>query len=340
MPVPGAPASRASNRYTEEEPMPAAIKVSGLTKYYGKTRGVEDLSFEVPQGVTFGFLGPNGAGKTTTLRCLLGMLKPTGGAASLFGERVSLDGAQLRQRVGYVAGEVHLYDRETGRWHIDYISGLRGAKPVSANRLIDRLEFDPTRKVGTLSKGNKQKLALILGLMHDPELLMLDEPTSGLDPLNQQTVFEVIGERVAAGATLLLSSHILPEVEKVCERVGIIREGHLVAEEPMTELLRKQLRHVEVTFTEPIGADFFAGIEGVTHAENRTAKQVHATVRSEAINDVVHRIAGYDVVDVEIERASLEDVFLEYYRGDESAAAGPTAAEPPDRPATREGGDA
>ena len=319
--------------------MPAAIKVSGLTKYYGKTRGVEDLTFEVPQGVTFGFLGPNGAGKTTTIRCLLGMLRPTDGAASLFGERVSLDGAELRRRVGYVAGEVHLYDRETGRWHIDYISGLRGAKASSATRLIDRLEFDPTRKVGGLSKGNKQKLALILGLMHDPELLILDEPTSGLDPLNQQTVFEIIGERVAGGATLLLSSHILPEVEKVCERVGIIRDGHLVAEEPMTELLRKQLRHVEVTFTEPVGADFLAGIDGVTHAENRTARQVHATVRSEAINDVVHRIAVHEVVDVEIERASLEDVFLEYYRGDEPAAVEPAVADPPEQPPAGEGGD-
>ncbi len=318
--------------------MPAAVKVSGLTKYYGKTRGVEDLSFEVPQGVTFGFLGPNGAGKTTTIRCLLGMLRPTDGAASLFGERVSLDGAELRRRVGYVAGEVHLYERETGRWHIDYISGLRGAKPVSANRLIDRLEFDPSRRVGTLSKGNKQKLALILGLMQDPELLILDEPTSGLDPLNQQTVFEVIGERVAGGATLLLSSHILPEVEKVCERVGIIREGHLVAEEPMTELRRKQLRHVEVTFAEPVEADFLAGIEGITHTEHLTATQIHATVRSDAINDVVQRIAARRVVDVEIERASLEDVFLEYYRGAEPAAAELIAAEPPERPAADEEG--
>jgi ABC-2 type transport system ATP-binding protein len=321
--------------------MPAAIKVSGLTKYYGKTRGIENLSFEVPPGVTFGFLGPNGAGKTTTIRCLLGMLRPTDGAASLFGERVSLDGAELRRRVGYVAGEVHLYERETGRWHIDYVSGLRGAKPVSANRLIDRLEFDPSRKVGTLSKGNKQKLALILGLMHDPELLILDEPTSGLDPLNQQTVFEVIGERVAGGATLLLSSHILPEVEKVCERVGIIREGHLVAEEPMTELRRKQLRHVEVTFAEPVEADFLAGIEGITHTEHLTATQIHATVRSEAINDVVQRIAARRVVDVEIERASLEDVFLEYYRGAGPAAAELIATEPPEPPAAdEEGGDA
>ncbi len=317
--------------------MPAAIKVSGLTKYYGKTRGVEDLTFEVQPGVTFGFLGPNGAGKTTTIRCLLGMLRPTGGSAALFGERVSLDGAELRRRVGYVAGEVHLYERETGRWHIDYISGLRGAKPSSANRLINVLEFDPSRKVGTLSKGNKQKLALILGLMHDPELLLLDEPTSGLDPLNQQTVFEIIGERVAGGATLFLSSHILPEVEKVCERVGIIREGSLVAEEPMTDLLRKQLRHVHVTFTEPVQADFFNGVEGIANVEHLSPDVLIATVRSEGIDAVVKRVATRQVTDVEIERATLEDVFLEYYRG--------TSAEqdqtPPDNTAaSEEGGDA
>jgi ABC-2 type transport system ATP-binding protein len=325
------------HRYTEEEPMPAAIKVSGLTKFYGKTRGVEDLTFEVQPSTTFGFLGPNGAGKTTTIRCLLGMLRPTDGAVSLFGERMSLDGAEIRKRVGYVAGEVHLYDRETGRWHIDYISGLRGTKPASASRLINVLEFDPSRKVGTLSKGNKQKLALIIALMHDPELLLLDEPTSGLDPLNQQAVFEIIGERVAGGATLFLSSHILPEVEKVCERVGIIREGGLVAEEPMADLLRKQLRHVHVTFTEPVEADFFNGVEGVARIEHLGPDVLIATVRSEAIDAVVKRVATRQVIDVEIERATLEDVFLEYYRGSEAE---PVPTAPGDTAASRQGGDA
>jgi ABC-2 type transport system ATP-binding protein len=325
--------------------MQAAIKVSGLTKYYGKTRGIEDLTFEVTQGVTFGFLGPNGAGKTTTMRCLLGMLRPTRGSASLFGDRVSLDGADLRRRVGYVAGEVHLYERETGKWHIDYMSGLRGKKPVSATHLTDVLEFDPSRKVGTLSKGNKQKLALILALMHDPELLLLDEPTSGLDPLNQQTVFEIIGERVAAGATLFLSSHILPEVEKVCERVGIIREGHLVAEEPTADLLRKQLRHVHVTFAEPIESDFFAGMNGITNVEHPSPHVLIATARTEAIDPIVKRVAARIVTDVEIERATLEDVFLEYYRPDQDTSeldAGkvPEAEKTPESGTPTEGGDA
>jgi ABC-type Na+ transport system ATPase subunit NatA len=184
----------------------AVIECTGLTKYYGTTCGVEDLDLRVERGMTYGFLGPNGAGKTTTIRCLLGMLKPTGGSASLLGERVVLDGAELRRRIGYVAGEVRLYERETGRWHIDYLSGLRGAKPSSDENLCERLGFDPSRPVRQLSKGNKQKLALVLGLMHDPELLMLDEPTSGLDPLDQQDVTMDVGNlAVLSGAALLLS---------------------------------------------------------------------------------------------------------------------------------------
>ncbi|MHB9004132.1 MAG: ABC transporter ATP-binding protein, partial [Coriobacteriia bacterium] len=192
--------------------MTSAIECIGLAKYYGRHRGIQELSFEVQQGMTFGFLGPNGAGKTTTIRCLLGMLRASGGEARVFGETVRLDGAQLRGRIGYVSGDVALYPKETGRWHIDYISRFRGSKGPLAEELIERLEYDPGRRVKELSKGNKQKLALILGLMHDPELLILDEPTSGLDPLNQEVIFDIVTERVAAGATLFLSSHILSEV--------------------------------------------------------------------------------------------------------------------------------
>src|SRR5512139_3758177 len=155
------------------------ITTRGLTKYYGKTRGVEDLSMCVPEGAVYGFLGPNGSGKTTTIRCLLGMLKPTGGEAEVFGEHVSLDGSATHARIGYVAGEVRLYERETGRWHIDYVAGLRGGRGSLTDELIERFDFDPSKKVKELSKGNKQKLALLLGMAHDPELLILDEPTSG-----------------------------------------------------------------------------------------------------------------------------------------------------------------
>jgi ABC-2 type transport system ATP-binding protein len=294
--------------------VPSVIECEGLTKFYGKSRGVIDLSLSVEAGTAYGFLGPNGAGKTTTIRCILGMLKPTAGGSRLFGEHVKLDGADLRRRIGYVAGEVHLYDRETGRWHIDYISGLRGRRSKSDAALMERLDFDPSKRVKELSKGNKQKLALLLGLMHDPELLLLDEPTSGLDPLNQQTVFEILEERMRDGATLFLSSHILPEVERMCERVAIIREGRLVVEQDVTGLLARRVRDLEVTFAEPTDADFLDGLPGLSTVEQRNAHSLRATVKGEELNALLSRLAEREVCDLEITRASLEDVFVEYYR--------------------------
>jgi len=296
--------------------MAAVIECSGLTKYYGRHRGIEDLTLAVEQGETFGFLGPNGAGKTTTIRCLLGMLKPTRGEARVLGERVTLDGAKVRERIGYVAGEVHLYDRETGRWHLDYVAGFRGGKRPLEAELIERFEFDPSRKVKELSKGNKQKLALIIGMAHDPGLLVLDEPTSGLDPLNQQSVFEVVEERVRAGATVFLSSHILTEVERLCERVGIVREGTLMAEESVSGLLQKRMRDVEVTFAEEVTATLLTGVSGVVTAEQPTPHMLRATVKGGDMNALLTALAAHPVLDLQITRASLEDVFMEFYRDD------------------------
>ncbi len=294
--------------------MASVIECSGLTKYYGKHRGVEDLTLSVGTGETFGFLGPNGAGKTTTIRCLLGMLKVTRGEARVFGERVTLDGAKLRQRIGYVAGEVHLYDREKGHWHLDYVAGFRGGKRTLEKELIERFEFDPSRKVKELSKGNKQKLALILALAHDPELLVLDEPTSGLDPLNQQSVFEVIESRVRAGATVFLSSHILTEVERLCERVAIVREGSLVAEESVATLLARRMRDVEVTFAEEVSATLLTGVPGVRSAEQPSPHMLRASVMGGDMNALLTALAAHPVLDLQITRASLEDVFMEFYR--------------------------
>ena len=290
------------------------ITTRGLTKFYGKTRGVEDLSMSVPAGAVYGFLGPNGAGKTTTIRCLLGMLKPTAGESELFGERVTLDGSAIRRRIGYVAGDVRLYEHETGRWHLDYVAGFRGTRGVLESELLERFDFDPARKVKELSKGNKQKLALILGMAHDPELLIFDEPTSGLDPLNQEAVYAVIEERVAAGRTIFLSSHVLSEVERVCSRVGIIRSGRLVAEEDVRSLLAKRLRNLRVTFARPVAPsllDDIAGVDGVI-AVGET--QLSARVKGDVIDAVIKRLASVEVADVHISQASLEDVFLEFYR--------------------------
>ena len=297
------------------------ISTSGLTKYYGKARGVEDLTMAVPQGAVYGFLGPNGAGKTTTIRCLLGMLKPTAGSSSVLGERVTLDGAALRRRVGYVAGEVRLYEKETGRWHLDYVAGFRGTKGPLTAELLERFDLDPSRRVKELSKGNKQKLALILGMAHDPELLILDEPTSGLDPLNQEAVYSVIEERVAAGRTVFLSSHVLSEVERVCDKVGIIRSGRLVAEEGVKSLLGKRLREVEVTFADPVEASLLGELPGVDSVVAVYDQSLAARVRGDAIDGVLKRIASRKVSDIRIQHASLEDVFLEFYRGDDATHA-------------------
>ncbi|MCX8006935.1 MAG: ABC transporter ATP-binding protein [Coriobacteriia bacterium] len=298
--------------------MAGIIECVGLTKYYGKTRGVEGLSLEVPEGSVYGFLGPNGAGKTTTIRCLLGVLRPTAGEARLFGQRVTLDGSTLRRRVGYVPGEIRLFEKETGRWHIDYVAGLRGARPVASDDLIARLDFDPSRRVKELSKGNKQKLALILGLMHAPEVLILDEPTSGLDPLNQETVFSIIEERVRDGATVFLSSHVLSEVERICDRVGIIRQGRLAAEESVRDLLDKRLRELVVSFAEPVDAAFFDGVPGLANLEQRSPSTFVARVKGDHLDDVVKRLATKRVVDLSIQHASLEEVFMEFYRSEDS----------------------
>ena len=314
-------------RIVRKGPGMDVISTRSLTKYYGKTKGVADLTMSVPQGAVYGFLGPNGAGKTTTIRCLLGMLKPTSGSGTLLGEPVTLDGAALRSRIGYVAGEVRLYEKETGRWHLQYVAGLRGRKGALTDELLERFEFDPTRRVRELSKGNKQKLALILALAHDPELLILDEPTSGLDPLNQEAVYEVIMERVAEGRTVFLSSHVLSEVERVCDTVGIIRGGHLVAEEGVKALLGKRLREVEVQFAEPVESAFLAEVPGVDNVSAVSATSLMARARGDAVDALIKRVAARRVVDVRIQQASLEDVFLEYYR--DSAA-----------PESREGGEA
>jgi ABC-2 type transport system ATP-binding protein len=288
------------------------IRCDGLTKYFGKSRGIEDLTFEVRPGQIHGFLGPNGAGKTTTIRCLLSMLRPTKGRAYLFDQEVGVAGHELHRRVGYVAGDVAFFEKQTGQWMIDYVSGLRGGPGSSTVELCERLQFDPSRKIKELSKGNQQKLALVIALMHDPDLLIMDEPTSGLDPLNQQVVFDIIEERTNAGATLFLSSHILSEVERVCERVTIIRAGSVVAEESVETLLDRALRTVEVTYVEPVSEEMLQGIPGVTGIERIGEYGITATVASD-IDGALHKIMQKPIKDIQIEHASLEEIFLEYY---------------------------
>jgi ABC-2 type transport system ATP-binding protein len=229
-----------------------AIVTRALTKTYGRARGVADLDLEVRPGEVFGYLGPNGAGKTTTLRLLLDLIRPTRGSATVLGLDSHREGRAIRRRVGYLPGDLRLYVSLSGRELLDYFGHLRGAIPRErAEALARRLDCDLGREIRALSSGNRQKLGLIQAFMSDPELLILDEPTNGLDPLVQQTFYELVLEARAAGRTVLLSSHILPEVERVCDRVGILREGRLVAVESIADLRARAVRRVEIEFGTP-----------------------------------------------------------------------------------------
>jgi ABC-2 type transport system ATP-binding protein len=300
--------------------MVAIIKTEKLTKSYGSHRGIVDVDLEVQQGEVFGFLGPNGAGKTTTIRIILDLIRPTSGTASVFGIDCTVDPVSIHRRVGYLPGEFTLYDKLTGGETLEYFANLRGGvdRAYQAS-LIERLDLDATRRFKEYSKGNKQKVGLVIALQHRPELLILDEPTSGLDPLVQQTFFEVIREAIGEGRTALLSSHILSEVEKTCDRVAIIRDGSLVRV-GRTEDLRDLAHHqVELVFRGDVPADVFTAIPGVTDV---TSHDHTLRLRvSGAIGPVVTAAARYELVDFISREPSLEETFLaEYGRGSGEAA--------------------
>jgi len=214
------------------------INTQSLTKYYGKTLGIENLDLNIKEAEIFGLLGPNGAGKTTTIRLLMGLLKSTKGTARINNFDCWKETVEIKRLCGYVPGDVRLYQNHTGGKLINLYTEVRGSAKLSDN-LIDRLDFDLTKKIKTLSKGNKQKLAIILALMHQPEVLILDEPTSGLDPLMQREFYKILKEFQEKGATIFVSSHFLPEVERICDRAAIIKEGKLVTVEEVKELRSK-----------------------------------------------------------------------------------------------------
>jgi ABC-2 type transport system ATP-binding protein len=312
--------------------MTAVIETQKLTKSYGAHRGIIDLDLTVNQGEAFGYLGPNGAGKTTTIRTLLDHLRPTSGRALVFGIETSVDPVAIHRRTGYLPGEFQLYDKLTGGQTIDYFANLRGGVDRAFQKsLVERLDLDPSRKFKEYSKGNKQKVGLVVALQHRPELLILDEPTSGLDPLVQQTFYELIRETRAEGRTVLLSSHILSEVEKTCDRVAIIRDGRLT-KVGRTEELRDLAHHqVELVFTGPVPTDEFQAIEGVSDV---TAEDHTLRLRvSGPIAPIVVAAARYPLVDFISREPSLEETFLaEYGRGGgtDAAASGAAGAGSPD----------
>ena len=292
--------------------MTAIIQIEKLTKSYGAHRGITDIDLEVNEGEAFGFLGPNGAGKTTTIRTLLDHIRPTSGRALVFGIQTNVDPVAIHRRVGYLPGEFALYDKLTGGQTIEYFANLRGGvdAPYQAD-LVKRLDVDTSRKFKEYSKGNKQKIGLIVALQHRPDLLILDEPTSGLDPLVQQTFYEVIREAKAEGRTIFLSSHILSEVEKTCDRVAIIRDGRLVQVDRVEALRDLSHHQVELRFAGDVPVGAFAalvGVSDVTTEGNLLRMRV-----SGPITAVVREAANHELLDFVSREPSLEETFLAQY---------------------------
>ena len=300
--------------------MTAIIQTEKLTKSYGEHRGIIDVDLSVEQGEVFGFLGPNGAGKTTAIRTILDLIRPTSGKAFVFGIESSVDPVAIHRRIGYLPGEFALYDRLTGQQTLTYFANLRGGVDQAYQQsLIERFDLDPTRRFKEYSKGNKQKVGLVAALQHKPDLLLLDEPTSGLDPLVQQTFSAVIRETVADGRTVFLSSHVLSEVEKTCDRVAIIRDGQLVKVDRVDALRDLAHHQVELRFGGPVPTSAFEHITGVSDV---TAQDHVLRLRvSGPIAPVVQVAARYELLDFVSREPSLEETFLAEYGHDGTASA-------------------
>jgi ABC-2 type transport system ATP-binding protein len=295
-----------------------AIATIGLSKRYGRVRALESLDVAVREGEIFGFLGPNGAGKSTTIRLLLGFLHPSAGEGRVLGLDCEHDSVAIRRRIGYLPGGIALYDSLTGAQLLDYLARLSGRAPVRRAELCDRLELSHDtlgRLVRDYSRGMRQKIGIVQALQHDPELAILDEPSEGLDPLMQRAFYEILDQLKAEGRTIFFSSHVLSEVERVCDRVAIVRQGRLVALEGMAQLRARLRRNVDMRLAGP--PPLLHGVAGVTDlrsADGRLTCHVEGDLRP-----FLAAIVGAAIVDLTIEPARLEEAFLEFYEGQEPA---------------------
>ena len=296
----------------------SVVTTEGLTKFYGKHRGIVDLNIEVERGEVFGYLGPNGAGKTTTIRLLLDFIRPTRGQAKIFGKNVSQSSLEIRRRVGYVPGELAMYDNMTGKDFLTYFAHLRnGVDWKYVDELTERLDCSLSQSIRSLSHGNKQKIALIQAFMNKPDLLILDEPTTGLDPFMQREFYHMIEEAKAEGRTVFLSSHVLPEVEHICDRVGILREGKLVAVEGVKDLKSRALRHLEIHFARSVPKEVFVGVTGVRDVAMENGI-MHCTVVG-SLDAVVKAASAFPVENIITHEPSLEEIFMSFYgQGDKA----------------------
>lgn len=285
------------------------IEIKNLSKHFGKTKAVNGISFSVEKGEVFGFLGPNGAGKTTTIRCLMDFLRPTDGSITILGQDAKKDSVKLKQKIGFISGDVRLYQKWTAKEHFALFESLKGKSKILA-KLIKDLNLDQNQKIKNLSTGNKQKVAIILALMHEPEVLILDEPTVGLDPLLQNRIYEILADFKKKGTTIFISSHNLAEVQKICNRVAIIKEGKLLAVESVENMEQKSLKKIEVRFRKPVKAADFKdkNIQSISQIPDGFLISV-----SGDINPVLAKLTKHEIKDIEINHATLEDIFLEFY---------------------------
>jgi len=296
------------------------IHTEGLTKHYGSVEALVDLDLDVRAGEVFGFLGPNGAGKTTTIRTLLDEIRPTAGRASILGMDTHRQSVEIRHHIGYVPGDLAMYPDLTGRDTLTYFANLRGGVDWEyVAGLAERLDADLSKKVGDLSSGNRQKVGIIQAFMNRPDVLIMDEPSSGLDPLMQREFQAMMREVVAEGRTVFLSSHTLSEVQRVADRVGIIRHGLLVAVESVTDLRSKAMRRVEFEFGTPVEASVFESVSGVRDVtvENHRVVLSYDGKMDSLLKTIADR---YEVVDITTREADLEEIFLTYYVDEEGGS--------------------
>lgn len=292
--------------------MSAIIEIKNLSKFYGRQRGIEDVSFSVDEGEIFGFIGPNGAGKSTTIRTLLALFEPTGGSAAIFGKDCTKAAAEIAKDVGYLPSEVAYYDNMKVKELLSYTAALYKKDCTAViNTLCQRLHLDQKRKIADLSFGNKKKVGIVCALLHSPELIILDEPTAGLDPLVQQTFFEILKEENKRGATIFFSSHILSEVQRFCQRVAILKDGRLISVGDIKELTENGYKKVSVIAKNVVPADYFK-------ADNITQLMqdgVSASFMYKGDVDVLFKkIAKLGIIDAFVEEPSLEEIFLHYYK--------------------------
>jgi len=303
---------------TTQEPV---IVINNLFKSYGKVQAVKGISMRVEQGEIFGFLGPNGAGKTTTIRCMLDVIRPTSGTLRVLGLDAQRDKMELHQRIGYLPGDVRLPGQMTGKQVINYFSRLQGREPVLLKQLLERFDVEMKRPLKGYSKGMRQKIGVVLAFMCDPEVLILDEPTSGLDPLLQRTFNEFLLEEQARGKTIFMSSHIMSDVEKVCHRVAVIRQGEIITIEEVEKLRQKAGQRVTVEFGDPVSADEVAQMPGVSMVTSHN-HAYHFNV-SGSMDALIKALSRHEVLRLQAEEAPLEEVFLKFYENPQAETSTP-----------------